>query len=261
MSNITKQNSSTPVTEQSEPIMGRVVQGDLVRPGKQQERRDLATATIGKIRHAVDAVSKISGGVLRDLVLLLILTPDSSTDSDGKVTDCLTPLTRGDGKIMFVTPEGEADPKAKAVFDSKVSQARAAAPLLAAAKVTSSGTPEYKAALQITGRAGVGAEKVAKAIEGKSAAKVAGMLRDVHAATGDDKAALIKQTFNPGVLPEGKVAKAERVLRDALHSAGVALTKYREICEAEKAKDKTSLPADHADLITLLITPAEVTKK
>jgi hypothetical protein len=173
----------TPTASPAVVSVGKVIPSDAVvfaRPTKMAERTEAGAENVSILRSMLEQAEKIGQGILARLVLALVLNPSSDVDDKGRTTDALTALTSGDGALSI--------PRAE------VSKARAAFRLVQAAGISSTADPRWNAVLQVTGRAGVGAERVDSALAA-SKAKTVRALDSIASAKSDDKAAMIRETF------------------------------------------------------------------
>jgi hypothetical protein len=186
--NSTTKSPAKSGTVSTVPVTGTVIPRDAVvfaRPTNAGQRTQMGADNVSALRSMLSTLDSTLAGILSRLVLALVLNPTTKTDDNGKVIDALTALTSGDGALPI--------PR------SEVSKARAAFRLVQAAGIGSTADPRWQAVLQVTGRAGVGADRVDAALKGaKGKRETVKALESIASAKGDDKAALIRDTFGKG---------------------------------------------------------------
>lgn len=190
-------------------VTGAVIGKDdvlFVRPKTAKERTAAGAANVSVLRDLVSQADKIGQGILARLVLALVLNPTTKTDDKGRTVDALSALTSGDGALTVPRPE--------------ISKARAAFRLVDKAGIGSTADPRWQAVLQVTGRAGVGADRVDAFLKGKSQNRVLAALEAISEAKGDDKAAAIRKSFpskgrqaDGGTVGSAEFRKAEAAVK------------------------------------------------
>lgn len=239
-------------------VTGTVLSPDAVVFARPKTKAELQTAVDTNrtaIRNAVETLETTTAGMLPRLILALVLTPESSTDSNGKITDALSALTSGKDAVRVPRPE--------------VSKARAGALLIGKAGISSTDDPRWSAVAQIVGRAGVGADRVSAFLNGRGQQRVLAALEAVGEAKGKAKDEAIRGYFpktDTGSTPpadgEHERSDFERMANDAceaLRAAHVALVTFSGAVAPEGMSDERAdaIRATVATALAVLNTVGE----